>query len=217
MARRRNEETIRAIKSASRMIILEHGFGAATYSELARRTGLPRTTIQHYVPQKEALATDFMQDIATLSLERAQSMVLDETHPIAMLYLAGQISHGVYYSVPGLRQLLLDVSTDRRLQNSVAPHYDIDQINLLGIDVSTIDATTRDDLSFALDGVYGVHFSCLTEGRVPDSAWLNRPVANAIARIIGLSDAERDEILEPYALEIDEYLAIGAEVSAHLF
>ena len=140
MARKRNEQTIAQIRRASRRLILEEGYEACTYSALAEATGIARTTIQHYVPRKEALAAELMQAVSDVAYERATNLLGPDPHPLELTYVAGQVSSGIYHSEPGLRRFLHDVLVNRELQHDVFPRFDVIALDLFGTDIAALGA-----------------------------------------------------------------------------
>ncbi|ACV22790.1 Uncharacterised protein [Slackia heliotrinireducens] len=216
MARKRNEETVAAIRKAAFEIMLESGYVACTYTELAKLTGIPRTTVQHYLPEKNMIANEFMSCIAELCLQHGRMLAGEDQRPVVVYFLTGQTSHGLYYSTPGLRQFLLDVSASRDLQYAVTPDFYDWYLQMQDIEAPDVCDSVQDAMTFDNGGVYEVHYKCIKDGRVPNIAFLNRRALETLAGIMGVSSEEFDDVVKRYSIDNDTLLKAGAELAAKL-
>lgn len=175
--------------------MLSEGYEAMTYSELARRTDLPRGTIQYYFPKKEELAKGLMGAIAYLATTRAQQELGEEASPVSVIFAAAQLAVGLYCSTTGLRQFILDISTSRKLQHAVSPDW-IEWIRKLsGKDSLTPTQKQVDAMNLANGAVYEMYYIFLNEGRTPNYAEATREGTLAQAKALGYSTREAKQFM----------------------
>lgn len=209
---KRNEEAVNRICNAARDIMMTRGYEAMTYSELAQKTGLPRGTVQYYFPKKEELAKSFMGTVAAVATQMAQKILGDNAPAVAVIYATAQIVVAFYYSTPGLRKFMLDISTDRRLQHAVSPDWNDWIREISGKDDLALAKGQIDTLSMATGAVHEMHYIYLSEGRTPLFAKLNREATLAQAKALGFSTREANAMLrqgtltQEYAQQLAEEL-----------
>lgn len=210
MARHRNEETIASAQAAAQAIMLEAGYEAASYTAIAERSSIARTTVQHYFPRKEEFATSLMTRIAAIAQERARTIAPEGESLLAVYYLTVQISYGVFYLTEGTRRFLFDLTVSRDLQHAAAPDYIKGAMEVLPL--GAISDRDLFDLQFAIGGIYEMHYLFLTRGETPELAALGKHFVRVLARVLEMGQQEYDRMIELYTLTNDELFAIGAEL-----
>lgn len=210
MARRRNEETIAAVQNAARDIMLDQGYEAASYTTIAERTGIARTTVQHYFPRKEAFATGLMLRIEEVAHDRALQMAPEDEPPLVSYYLTSQIVYGIFYLTEGARKFLLDISTSRDLQHAAAPDYISEALDIF--ELNKVDDQARFDLQYENGGIYEMHYLFLKEGKTPELSRLSRDFMHVLARLTGMTQKEYERMVDRYSLSNETLFEIGAEL-----
>lgn len=216
MPRKRDEAAVEAIRNVARTIMMNEGYEAMTYSELARQTGLPRGTVQYYFPKKEELAKDLMGTIADLATVRARQEYGEEAPDVTVMYATSQLVVGLYFSTPGLRQFMLDISTSRKLQHAVSPDWVEWMRQLSGKRNLAPTQKQIDAMSMANGAVYEMYYIYLSEGRTPVFAETTREGTLAQARALGLSTREAKHLMNEGTLTQERTQQIVEELLAQL-
>lgn len=209
---KRNEEAVRTIKDAARDIMMTEGYDAMTYSELAKRTGLPRATAQYYFPKKELLAMGLMQAIANLASPLARRELGEHAHLVSIVYATAQIVVGLYYGTPGMRQFMLDISSSRKLQHAVSPDWSVWLREMAGMPNLSLTQEQQDDLAMVHGSVHEMHYVYLSEGRTPSFAKLTREATLTQAKVLGIKTREANKLLDAGTLSQERTQEIAKDL-----
>ena len=195
-------------------MMLKSGYVACTYTALSERTGIPRTTVQHYFPNKDMLATQIMDKVSELATQKGNELAGDDGRPLVAMFLGGQVSHAMYYATPGMRQFMLDIASSRDLQHAVSPDYSKLFFHLDEMGDGEVNQRLQDNYHFANGGSFEIHYVCLKEGRLPEIARASRETFRIFARMMGVPSEECEEIVKSYSMDNETLLKIGAELVA---
>lgn len=203
MPRARNEQTERAIQSAAWKLFFEKGFAATSYSDLAACSGISRPLVQRYVPHKNLLVQQCVQEIRTAAVRACDEAYPDTVHPLARLYLRGQVNIATYFACNGIRRFMVDVFSSRELtQQTIVEGFQWTVSETLPDRPELVGAAEPDVMIMAMGGLYELVYIYLVRGAKPDVSACTLPTVMTFSREFGIELPA--EGLEAYTIAPDE-------------
>lgn len=203
MSRTRNEQTIRAIRSAAWELFFEKGFAATSYTDLAQASGVSRPLVQRYVSKKDQLVTWCVTEIRRAAVEACDEAYPQQVGPLARLYLRGQVNNATYFACDGIRRFMRDVFSSRELtRQTILEGFRWTVSQTLPERPELLDVDEPDELIVAMGGLYELNYTYLVQGGMFDVAAMTLPSVVTFGKVFGVPvDAAE---LEAYALAPDE-------------
>ena len=206
MARPKSGQTAQMIAESARRLFLSKGYQDTSYTDLAKASGVGRTTIQVYVPKKGILAELFLAKLRDAADERAAGIVPAGEPPVARQYVLGQIYLAAFLSCEESKRFLFDVLHDRTLMGENIVDELMWSLEYVSSSEAALDDASREMLQDVIAFMGGLYELLLYSVRTGDSIDIPRRLGASIrvlAKIAGGDDAEGDRIVERYALDAD--------------
>lgn len=214
MPKDRNLDTERSILASTWDLFMEKGFTRTSYTDLAERSGVTRSTVQYYAPKKTLLAEACFRAVYTASRDVVRERIGSSTSWLANGYLNIQVMLAAYFASTGMRRFLQDVLYDRDLVQNL-----IELLFRMGIDEEASAFLERrqvpDGILVAVGGLSELLFTYLKRGSVPEIS--SMPVIGfmAIARELDLMPTpegfdEFEATIDSLAMSNDELAPLGA-------
>lgn len=195
MPKSRNAHTERAIRSAALRLFMQKGYAAASYTDLAAKSGVARTLVQRYYPRKDLLAVGCVAAVREAAVRACDDAFPCATHPLARLYLRGQVNIATYFACDGIRRLMVDVLRDRDLtRKAIIEGFRWTMAEALPSATPAKNEEPPDEMLMAMGGLYEVVYAYLASGKMPPVAECTLPSVRAFARL-------NDVLLPPEGLE----------------
>ncbi len=189
-------DTLQKIKYAATCLFFEKGYTATTYQAIADRSGLQRTNVQYYFPNKTALALTMLEELLVASKKELERSDLRTEDPLVNLFDIGQIFFGALLYKPESKTFTEEVFSDRYLTASIIDldfHWGLDYLR---VDLSLRDPSFTEDIIFYMGGFYEILFQSLVRGESFSVYNQLSKVMQTIFDHLGKTEEESQRILE---------------------
>ncbi len=219
MPRNRREETDRAIQAAAWRLFRQKGCEAASYTELAQASGVSRPLVQRYYPRKSLLVDACLVSVRDASAEVCDAAYPARVHPLARLYLRGQVNIAAYFADVGTRRFMTDVFASRELTRQTIVDgfmWTVEQTLPEGAAARTQDEP--DEVLMATGGLYELVYAYLLADRMPDVPRATMPSVITFGRFCGVDlpegHADFEEMLQSFSIGSATLQDLAADVVA---
>lgn len=215
MARPRNEEKRELIIKNACQLFIEEGYEGASYSAIAKRSGLRKSAVQSCFPKKEQLAVAFFEHLEQYSEEYLEQNSLLSEDRFADLYLIGQLHFIFLTRNASARRFFFEVLGSRALTNSIVVFDNNFAMDYLQTGQAAERDKVFDDLVISMGGMYELLYYRIENSRSIDVADTSRTLVSAYAT--SLSTQLDEEMFERCRIDEDEYERINVFLMAKYY